>query len=171
MKVVVVYNSETGFTKRYAEWLAEDIGCEAVALKEAKQKDFSSYDTMIFGSWCHAGFIRELKWFKNVMKSSPEKKYIVYAVGASPIDNPEIEPTLKMNITEEYSERCRVFYCPGGLNYAKMSFVHRIMMKMFAKMMAGKKDKTESEKVMAEMISKDYDISDRKYIQPIMESL
>ena len=43
------------------------------------------------------------------------------------------------------------------------------MMKMFAKMMANKKDKTEEEKGMAEMIGKSYDISDRKYILPIAE--
>ena len=44
-------------------------------------------------------------------------------------------------------------------------------MKMFAKMMAKKKDKTEEEKGMAEMIGKSYDISDRKYIQPMVECL
>ena len=28
MKSVVVYSSITGFTKKYAEWIAEDLGCE-----------------------------------------------------------------------------------------------------------------------------------------------
>ena len=43
--------------------------------------------------------------------------------------------------------------------------------KAFAKMMEGKKDKTEDEKIMAEMIGKSYDISDRKYIEPMVEYL
>lgn len=171
MKVVVIYNSETGFTKKYAQWIAEELECEAVALKDAKKKEFSSYDAIVFGSWVHAGMIRELPWFKNLMKGNPEKKYTVFAVGASPIENPEIEEALKRNITEEYREICNVFYCPGGINYGGMSFGHRIMMKMFAKMVAGKKDKTKDEEVMAEMIGKDYDISDCKYIKPVIESI
>ena len=44
------------------------------------------------------------------------------------------------------------------------------MMKMFAKMVE-KKDKTPEEKGMAEIIGKSYDISDRKYIVPIVECL
>lgn len=169
MKAIVIYNSETGFTKKYAQWIAEGLGCEAVAFKTAKNEKYSSYDTIVFGSWCHAGFIRELPWFKKLMKNSPEKKYGVFAVGASPIESPDIEEALKRNIPEEYSEMCKAFYCPGGLNYAKMSGRHRIMMKLFARMVANKKNKTKDEEIMAEMISKDYDISDRRYIQPIME--
>lgn len=36
MKVVVIYNSQTGFTKRYAQWIAEAAGAECVELREQK---------------------------------------------------------------------------------------------------------------------------------------
>ena len=42
-------------------------------------------------------------------------------------------------------------------------------MKMFSKALKSKKDQTEEEKIMADMISKSYDISDRKHIEPIVE--
>lgn len=171
MKAVVIYNSETGFTEKYAKWISEELGCEAIAFSNAKNKEYSSFDIILFGSWCHAGSIREIDWFKVLMNNNPKKKYVVFAVGASPSENPQIEPTLERNIPEEYEKMCKAFYCPGGLNYGKMSFKHRMMMKMFAKMMAGKKDKTKDEEIMAEMIGKDYDITDRKYIQPIIEYL
>lgn len=65
----------------------------------------------------------------------------------------------------------KVFYLPGGFNYEQMSSVSRMMIKVFLKTLRAKKDKTKEEKVMVEMISRSYDISDRKYIEPILEWL
>lgn len=45
------------------------------------------------------------------------------------------------------------------------------MMKMFKKAIGTKKDKTEADIEMLKMISGSYDISDRKYIEPIIELL
>ena len=46
---------------------------------------------------------------------------------------------------------------------------YKMAMKAFASMMRKKKDATDDEKIMAEMISKSYDISDEKYVEPIVE--
>ena len=59
-------------------------------------------------------------------------------------------------------------YCPGGLCYEKMNFFNRVVMKIFARMVAKKKDKTEAEAQMAKMIGQSYDISDRRYIEPVV---
>ncbi len=64
-----------------------------------------------------------------------------------------------------------VFYCPGGFHYEKMSAPSKLMMKMFIKALKSKKDKTEEDEEMIKMISSSYDISDRKYIEPILECL
>ena len=44
-------------------------------------------------------------------------------------------------------------------------------MKMLVKSLASKKDATEKDKQMAQMISNSYDISDKKYIEPILAEL
>ena len=46
-----------------------------------------------------------------------------------------------------------------------------LMMKMFIKMLKAKKDKTEAEQEMIKMISASYDISDKRYIEPVLECL
>lgn len=38
MKVAVIYNSQTGFTKKYAEWISEATGADCLELKVAKNK-------------------------------------------------------------------------------------------------------------------------------------
>ena len=39
MKTLIVYTSQTGFTQRYAEWLAEEMKADILNLKEAQKKD------------------------------------------------------------------------------------------------------------------------------------
>ena len=168
-KTAVIYNSQTGFTKRYAGWISEALSCECFELKAVKNKDFKDYDRIIFGGWACAGSVSKIKWFKGKMKNWANKKLAVFCVGGSPNDNPELEKAMKSWFTEEEHKNVAVFYCQGGFDYDKMSLASRLMMKAFVSALKAKKDQSEEEKLMAEMISKSYDISDKKYIQPILE--
>ncbi len=171
MKTIVIYNSQTGFTKRYAEWISEATGADCLELSSAKKKDLTAYDSIIFGGWACAGSISEISWLKSNIDKWKDKKLIAFCVGASPIENPEIEPTLKQNFKESEWKKISVFYCPGGFNYEKMSAPSKLAMKMFIKALKAKKNKTETEQEMIKMISTSYDISDKKYIEPILECL
>lgn len=171
MKIVVIYNSQTGFTKRYAEWIAEATGADCLELSVAKKKDLTAYEAIIFGGWACAGSISKISWFKGNIDKWADKKLIAFCVGGSPIDNPEIEVALNQNFNESERKRVKTFYCPGGFNYEKMSTPSKLMMKMFVKTLKAKKDKTEAEQVMVKMISSSYDISDKKYIEPILQCL
>lgn len=171
MKTVVIYHSKTGFTKRYAQWIADAAGADCYELSEAKKKNLTVYETIIFGGWACAGGISKLNWFKKNMETWADKKLIVFCVGGSPMDSPDIAPALKQNFNESQWEKLHVFYCPGGFHYEKMSIPSKLMMKMFIKALKAKKDKTETEEEMIKMISSSYDISDKKYIEPILECL
>lgn len=169
MKTIVIYNSQTGFTKRYAQWIAEAAGADCLELSAAKKKDLTAYEAIIYGGWACAGSISKISWFKSNIDKWADKKLIAFCVGASPIENPEIEPGLKKNFDESQLKKVSVFYCPGGFNYEKMSAPSKLMMKMFIKALKAKKNKTEEEQQMIKMISASYDISDKKYIEPILE--
>lgn len=171
MKTIVIYNSQTGFTERYAHWIAEAAGADCLELSAAKRKDLTAYAAIIFGGWACAGSISKLSWFKSNMDKWPDKKLIVFCVGGGPIDSPEIEPALRQNFKETDLERVKVFYCPGGMNYEKMSPPSKLMMKIFIKTLRAKKNQTDSEQEMVKTLSSSYDISDRKYIQPILRCL
>lgn len=171
MKAIVIYNSQTGFTKRYAQWIAEATGADCFELSEAKKKNMSTYEAIIFGGWACAGGISKLSWFKSNIDKWADKKLIAFCVGGSPFDSPEIEPALKQNFKESELKKVSVFYCPGGFRYEKMSAPSKLMMKMFIKTLKAKKNKTEADEEMIKMISSSYDISDKKYIQPILNCL
>lgn len=171
MKTAVIYHSQTGFTKKYAEWISAATGADCFELKAAKKQAFDRYDAIIFGGWACAGRISKISWFKSNMDQWSGKRLIVFCTGGSPAENPEIETFLLGNFSESEREKIHVFYCPGGFNYERMSAGFKLMMKMFQKMTDGKKDKTEADMEMLKMISHSYDISDRKYIDPIIRLL
>lgn len=171
MKTAVIYHSQTGFTKRYAQWTAEAVKADCFELSEAREKDLSGYEAVVFGSWVCAGSLSKFGWFKSNMDKRKDKKLAVFCVGASPADNPEVQDFLKQNFGGPEFAGVRVFYCPGGFCYEKMGMKSKLMMKVFMKALKAKKEKTEAEKEMVRWISSSYDISDRKYIEPVLEYL
>ena len=180
MKSIIVYSSQTGFTEKYAKWLGESLDCKAISVKDAKKLDISDYDTVIYGGWCCAGSVNNLKWLLDKIPylQANNKKFVVFAVGGSPITSPDLETGMKniaSKINEKFPENAnpeefyKLVYCPGGFNYDRMKFGSKIMMKMFLKMLESNQNKTEADQQMIKMISGNYDISDKKYLDPILD--
>ena len=174
MKTLVIYTSQTGFTKKYAEWIAEKTSGDILELKDAQKKSdsfFADYQAIVYGGWLMAGSAVKVKWFLNKAASWQDKRLAVFCVGGSPNDNPDVEVTLKKMLTDEQRKYIRTFYCQGGFNYEKMNGPSKLAMKMFVSALKKKKDQTEEEKIMTKMIATSYDISDIKYTEPIVEYL
>lgn len=172
MKAIVIYKSKTGFTKRYAEWIAEEIGCSAVSEKEITAKSLEPYQTVIYGGGIMAGQIGGLKKFKSVMAGYPEKKLIVFATGATPAEVfKEKDQIREANFTEEEKKKIPYYYFVGGINYENMKLGGKMLMKMFASMLSKKKDLTPEEKGMADSIKQSHDYSDKKFIAPLVQSV
>ena len=174
MKTLIIYTSQTGFTKRYAKWLAEKTGGDVLDLKEAQKKNaqyFEEYDAVCYGGWAMAGSIVKAKWFLGKAVNWKEKRLAMFCVGGSPSDNPDVDAYLQNALSEEQRKYIKLFYCPGGFNYENMKAPSKIAMKMFVTALKKKKNATEKEKGMAEKMSSSYDISDVKYIEPIVSYL
>ena len=174
MKTLIIYTSQTGFTKKYSEWLAQKTGGDLNDLKEAQKKDdtfFAGYEAIVYGGWVMAASVVKVKWFLNKSASWKGKKLAVFCVGGSPNDNPDVEVMLKNMMTDEQREYIKAFYCQGGFNYERMNAPSRLAMKMFVSALKKKKDPTEEEKIMTQMVATSYDISDEKYLEPVIDYL
>ncbi len=174
MKTLIIYTSQTGFTKKYAEWLAQKTGGDMLELKEAQKKDdafFAGYEAIVYGGWVMAASVVKVKWFLNKAASWKDKKLAIYCVGGSPNDNPDVEVMLDKLLDQEQREYIKAFYCQGGFNYERMNAPSRLAMKMFVSALKKKKDPTEEEKIMTQMVATSYDISDEKYLEPIVDYL
>ena len=77
MKTLIIYGSQYGSTKRYAERLAEMTGIEAVDYKNAK--NINDYDKIIYLGALYAGGVTGLK--KTVGRLSSNQELIIVTVG------------------------------------------------------------------------------------------
>lgn len=165
MKTLIIYNSKTGFTKKYAQWLSEEIDCTLIPFSEAGSADLSSYDTVIFASWFHAGRIKELNWFKKQPLAGKNK--VVLATGATPADSPQTQNALLENFKDSGKEYTP-FYVQGGLCYEKMGTADKILMSLFKKMV---KKSAGEDSDMYRMISQSCDISKKENLEPLISYL
>ena len=174
MKTLIIYTSQTGFTQKYAEWLGERMQGDVLNLKEAQKKDaafFDGYQAIVYGGWAMAGKVTKSNWFLDKAVGWKDKRLAMFCVGGAPAESRNVEAALKSMLTDEQRKYIKAFYCPGGFNYERMSGVSKVAMKMFIASLKKKKDATDEERQMADLISTSYDISDKKYIEPIAEYL
>jgi len=75
MKSIVVYSSLSGFTKRYAEWISEEVGSDCVSVDSVDSEKLSQYDVVIFGSHVRMSDVPHRKRFAELSKNL--KKVIV----------------------------------------------------------------------------------------------
>lgn len=160
MKRLVIYQSSTGFTARYATWIAEAFSCEAKELKRVSAKEVAECDCIIFGGWIMGGMIIGLD---KMQKMNP-KQLVVFAVGATS-DSEELRNNLKV---QNHLEQTPFFYLEGGLSFEKMSFFPKMMLKMMGKSIAKKENKTEQEKEMEKIFAGSFDHSDKAKIESLV---
>ena len=127
-KSLIIYGSQYGTTKRYAEHLSAMTGIEAVAFKEAK--DIDKYERVIFMGALYAGSILGLK--NTVSKMSPQQELIIVTVGLVDPTDPEniayIRNSIKERVPEHFYNETRIFHLHGAIDYSHLSLKHRMMM-------------------------------------------
>ena len=74
MNAIVIYKTKYGSTKTYAEWIAEELCCEAVDAKSVKIEDLLKYDTIIYGGGLYAEVINGVSLITKNIKSLKAKK-------------------------------------------------------------------------------------------------
>ena len=174
MKTLIIYTSQTGFTKKYAEWLAGRTGGDVIELKEAKKKEdafYGGYEAIVYGGWAMAGKLVKFDWFLGKSVNWKDKKLAAFCVGGGPRENPDVDTFLASALNDEQKKYIKLFYCLGGINYDKMSGPSKLLMKMFISSIKKNKNASEKERQMAETVSHSYDYSDIKYLDPVMEYL
>ena len=168
--ILLIYKTDTGFTKKYADWIAEKIPCKMVLLDEIGQLDMASFDVIIYGSGIHAGHIKGLKDFKKSIEALDKKKpVIVFATGGAPYTEAIFSKIKANNFSPSEQNDIAFFYFESGINYEKMGLLDKAIMKSYNKVLSLKNNKSEVEKGTSEAISRSYDHCDIENIIPLVE--
>lgn len=171
-KTAVVYATRNGSTKRYAEWIARDCGADIIPLEEAVIDRLALYQTLVYGGCVYSGTIQGVSFLKNNRDLLKHVRLVVFTVGLTqPGDEVAFAQVLNRNFTEEERKGIRFFHFPGVLDYQKMDFLQRGMMRILKKSIQKKPPEARS-RIEADIL-KSYggkvDFSNAAYLKQLVE--
>lgn len=171
MKAIVIYKSKYGSTKAYAEWIAEALSCEAYDVAKITVEDLSEYDTVIYGGGLYAEVIAGVSLITKNLDKLKGKKIIVFTTGLTPSECRRYYDDLvvKKNFKGESYSFIKMFNFPGKMIVSELTPVHKAAIVTLKKIMSGKKNPTEMEKLLIDLCDADGDFSDRGLIDELVE--
>lgn len=169
--ILVVYKSTTGFTKRYAELIGEELKCKVLSFENISANIINEYDIVIFGSRVVAGHLDDITRMLKLIQTSSVRHFIVFATGASPIGTKAVEAMWEASLTKEQLHKYPHFYFPAGLNYEEMTFGDRAMLTALKFYLKLKPKKTDNDRELEKMLEHSYDISDDSYVKELINNI
>lgn len=175
MNILVTYGSKYGHTEQYAKWIAEALGCSCKPAKTVGRKELKRYDILVHGGGLYAGGLRGISILTKNYDALQEKKLILFSCGLADPDDPEnvthIEAGLARVLTPQMQEKIRQFHFRSGIDYPRLSLMHRIMMAMLCSAMRkrGYGALRSEDRLMLDTYGKKIDFSEKSAIGPLVE--
>lgn len=137
MKGLVLYKSKYGATKKYAEWIAEELDADFCDMAKFKVSHMLNYDTVILGSGIYAGSCEAFKYMKKYALALGGKNVFIFAVGMSP-ESRKIVAELRIRYLTRAFERLPVFYFRGAWGNAPLNIKDQVIYKLLRKALSRK---------------------------------
>ena len=132
MNNIIIYGSHYGTTKQYAEELSRRTNIEVISFENVEE--INDYDNIIYLGGLYAGGVLGMSKTIKKLNNISNKKIIIATVGLSdPTDETNknnIRNNIKSQIPKEIFEKAKIFHLRGGIDYSKLNFAHRTMMKL-----------------------------------------
>ena len=158
--MVIVYESKTGFTKKYADILSAKTNLKAFRVKELSK--VNKDEEILFLGWMKVGKIQGLKKLRN---------YNVKAVCGSGTGR-TAEPDNKTVMKRNRIEGIPFFYLRGGCFPLKqLKGMDKFMLSMFVKMLKGRKEKDERLEESISVIENGFDGVKEENLGSVLEWL
>lgn len=173
MNTLIVYGSQYGTTKQYAERFSKMANLPVTSYENIK--DLAEYDLIVHFGALYAGGVKGLK---NMVKALPkDTKLIIATVGLADVCDEEnisnIRKSISKQVPENLLKNTIMFHLRGGIDYQKLTFKHRTLMTLLynkAKRLPEDK-KTAEVKAMIETFNSKVDFVDYNSLNQIMEAI
>ena len=173
MKTLILYGSEYGTAKRYADELSRLTGLPAVSYEKAGS--LTDYEQIVYLGGLYAGGVKGLK--QTVKKLPAGVRLILATVGLADVQDPKnienIRRSLRRQVPAETLQSAALFHLRGGIDYSKLGFAHKSMMTLLyhhAKKLPPEQQDAET-RAMIETFGKQVDFVDFAALGPIVKAI
>lgn len=174
MRILVTYASKYGTTKRYAQWIAEDLACDLRDSREVNAELLKSYDILIHGGGLYAGGLCGINAIVKNFEAIADKHIILFSCGLADPEDPEnvahIEAGLEKVLTPEMREKIRQFHLRGGIDYSRLGLTHKAMMAMLrtVTLKKGYDNLRSEDQMMLDTYGGTVDFTNRESLAPLL---
>ena len=175
MSNIIIYGSHYGTTKQYAEELSKRTNIEAISFENVKE--INDYNNIIYLGGLYAGGVLGMSKTIKKINTISNKKIIIVTVGLSdPIDEvnkKNIRDNIKRQIPKEFFEKTKIFHLRGGIDYSRLNFVHKTMMKLLYNSVKNlpEEKQTAEDKAMIETYNKKVNFVDFSSLDEIINEI
>lgn len=132
MNKIIIYGSHYGTTKLYADKMSERTHIKKISYQQVQ--DLNQYQVIIYVGALYAGGVLGLSKTMKKIKEPRNVKIMIITVGlADPndkINEKNIRGNIKKQISQEIYDRVQIYHLRGGIDYSKLSFQHKTLMKL-----------------------------------------
>lgn len=168
MKTIVIYKSKSGFVKRYAEWIAAELGADLFEASKVTIGKLAAYDTVIYGGGLYISGINGVKFITRNLDKLNGKKVVVFATGATPSREADLQEVRTKNFTAEELQKIKFFYLRGGFDFNKLSIIDKVLMTLLKFKLKRKKQPTADERGMLAAYGQPVDFTRKKNIDELI---
>ena len=154
----IVYESNTGFTARYAAMLSQKLGIPAAPLAQAL-KSLPAGTPVIHMGWLMASSVAG---YKKAAKRFAIAAVIGVGLGDTGAQDDAARKACKL------PAEVPVFTVQGGMELAKLRGPYKFAIKLLTKAMSAKKDRTPGEDRMLELLIKGGDYVSEKELSAVL---
>ena len=175
MNNIIIYGSHYGTTKKYAEELSRRTNIEVISFENVEE--INDYDNIIYLGGLYAGGVLGMSKTIKKLNNISNKKIIIATVGLSdPTDETNknnIRNNIKSQIQKEIFEKAKIFHLRGGIDYSKLNFAHRTMMKLLYNAVKNlpEEKQTAENRAMIETYNKKVDFIDFSSLDKIINEI
>lgn len=148
---IIIYGSQYGTARKYAEELAKRTNIEIKNYKDVT--DIDQYNTVVYIGSLYAGGVLGMKKTLAKISQCQKKKIIIATVGlADPADTEntdKIKNSMKRQLSKELYENAYIFHLRGGINYSCLNFKHKTMMGLLYKKAVGLPEEKKTAEIKA----------------------
>ncbi|MBN1782635.1 hypothetical protein JW948_15980 [bacterium] len=164
-KGIIIYFTAYGTTKKYAEWISDEIDAEIRSYREVTDSELQASDFLIIGSFVMAHRLIISKWLAKKEPLLKNKKLFVYSVSGAKPGARELDNIFKVSLPESLLNNAQTYQFGGKMRYEDLSGFHKLMMKIG--ILIEKNPEAKAEMKNDIKIAKDN--INREYIKPLIE--
>ncbi|MBQ7250478.1 MAG: hypothetical protein IJS37_03950 [Bacilli bacterium] len=169
MRTLIIYQSKTGNTEKYAKDIAKAVNADVIPFKKFKEKMIKDYDTIVFGGRVIGNRIQKIDEFLRHYEAMEGKNVILFSVGMSIVTKETRLNMISSNLLDMY--HVRYYQLRGSFDYAKLGGLEKFMFANSLRLISRDPNATADQKMLLEIKDHPIEFYDNAGVEKIITVL